>query len=170
MELKLKYEDCGYTEALLNKSISQILESNILMSMASLAAGTCYIHTAYYAYDERLTLYFLSKPKTQHSRNFETNPSVAVSIFDSHQVWDNPKKGLQLFGTCHLASGADILKGGALYAQRFTGLMKFIKNIDDLAGKVLTSKIYRVDVEKIQLFDEDNIGEDTFLPLTLMKE
>jgi len=165
VQLKLAYKEPSHDDAFLNEVIGEILNDNKLMSVATVQGTDSYINTAYFAVNSRLDLFFLSSPETQHSLNIAANASVAVSIYDSCQEWDKPKKGLQLFGTCELAKGTDFLQGGALYMQRFSGLKKWIRHVDDLLKNIIESKLYVIHAQKLKVFHEDRLGEDVFLPL-----
>lgn len=166
MKLNLKYGLADRTDALLNGVVSDLLNANTLMSVATIKDGQAYINTAYFCFNESLDIFFLSHPDSQHCLNIGENESVAISVYDSHQEWDQHKKGLQLFATCAPAHGLTILEGGKLYMQRFSGLKKWITNIDDLMKNVIESKLYVAKVHALKVFDEDALGEDTFLSLT----
>jgi len=166
MKLNLNYGHAQHSDAFLNGIVSDILTANTLMSVATIKDGKSYINTAYFCFNDKLDVFFLSSPDSQHSLNVGENDSVALSVYDSHQEWDQNKKGAQLFATCELAHGLTILEGGKLYMQRFSGLKKWIAHIDDLAKNVIHSKLYIMRVHEIKVFDQALLGEDVFLTLT----
>ncbi|MDD3181381.1 MAG: pyridoxamine 5'-phosphate oxidase family protein [Alphaproteobacteria bacterium] len=166
MSLNLKYGLADRSDAFVNGVVSDILKANTLMSVATIKDGQAYINTAYFCFNEHLDIFFLSHPESQHSLNIGENESVAISVYDSHQEWDQHKKGLQLFATCAPAHGLTILEGGKLYMQRFSGLKKWITNIDDLMKNVIESKLYVAKVNSFKVFDEDVLGEGISLSLT----
>src|SRR5438309_6451637 len=76
----------------------RILKANRLCSIATVASGNrAHINTAFFAYSPSLGLSFLSDPDSLHSRHLSARPSVAMTVFDSRQSWDDPGRGLQLF-------------------------------------------------------------------------
>lgn len=170
MKVNLKYGLPDRTDELLNQVVSDILSANTLMSVATIKDGQAYINTAYFCFNEDLDIFFLSHPQSQHSLNIGANETVAISVYDSHQEWDQPKKGLQLFATCAPAQGLTILEGGKLYMQRFSGLKKWITHIDDLMKNVIESKLYIAKVHALKVFDEDALGPDLFLSLAPQRE
>jgi uncharacterized protein YhbP (UPF0306 family) len=102
------------------RSLFRILKSNVLCSMATVTAeGRAYINTAYFSFTRDLVLYFLSHPSSTHCRNLATNPSIAIAVFSSRQIWSGPDQGLQLFGLCHHAERAHAKRAAESYGERF---------------------------------------------------
>lgn len=167
MKTQIRFDHTRYSDEALNNSISGILADNTLMAVASIKDKESYIHTAYYVYNKDSSLFMLTEPFRQHSLNVVQNSSVAVAIYDSHQPWDQHKRGLQIFGKCSLASGAQMAEGFLLYAQRFSGLTKWIKNVEDLAKNIIQSKLYVIETRSLKLFDEHSFGAEVWIPLTV---
>jgi len=152
----------------INKSLNEILSSNILLSMASIKDGKeSWIHTAYYAYSPNLRLYYLSAPSAQHSKNIEQSQSVAVSIFDTHQNPTDKKSGLQLFGVCRRAVSEEVAEGLRLYTERFSWLANYIKESRDFDKGILESKLYVITPRTIKLFDEAVFGEEKWVIMSV---
>ena len=166
--MKLQFDNKEHSDAKLNKSISGILEKSILCSIATLGENnTSYIHTAYFAFSDKLDLYFLSDPNTQHCLNIEKNPSVAVAVSDSRQIWQEPKQGLQLLGTCQLARGASKISAEFNYIKRFVGYGDWIKVLTKQERKGFTSQFYTIKVDSVKIFDEPTFGEEVYITLKI---
>jgi uncharacterized protein YhbP (UPF0306 family) len=165
----LSFNHSEYSDKALNSSISDILNVNTLCSIATIKSSESYINTAYYCFNKHLDFYFISDPITQHVKNIEENPSVAVSIYESNQSWDNNKKGLQVFGTCEVATGNKLIEGTTLYLQRFAGLKQWIQHPDDFIKGIINTRLYLIKSNMLKLFDEDNFGEENFIVLNLNK-
>jgi len=166
--MNFHFDNKEHSDAKLNKSISGILEKSILCSIATLGKNnTSYIHTAYFAFNEKLELYFLSDPHTQHCVNIENNPSVAVAVSDSRQVWQKPKQGLQLFGTCQLARRTSKISSEYNYIKRFVGYRDWMKILTDQERKAFTSKFYIIKVDSVKIFDEPTFGEEVYITLKI---
>ena len=166
----IRFDHKDYSDAILNKSISDMLEKAILCSIATVGENnTSHIHTAYFAFTEELELYFLSDPKTQHCLNIEKNPCVAVAVYDSHQPWQEPKQGLQLFGTCHLAKGMSKMRAEYRYIKRFMGYGDWIKVLSDKERKAFRSKFYTIKVDSLKIFDEPTFGEEVYITLKIKR-
>lgn len=156
------------SDEMMNKSLNEIFSGNTLLSMASIKDGKeSWIHTAYYAYSDKLHLYYLSPPSAQHSQNIETSGSVAVSIFDTHQKPTDKKSGLQFFGTCRRAAGDEVAEGHRLYSERFEWLLKYLKAPEDFSKDILESKLYIITPHTIKLFDEAAFGEEKWVIVSL---
>jgi uncharacterized protein YhbP (UPF0306 family) len=145
-------------------SLFRILNENVLCSMATVTSDyQAYVNTAYFSYSENLELYFVSHPGSGHCRNLETNPSMAMTVFSSSQAWGSPDQGLQLFGTCALARGADAIKALNSYAGRFPTYMGWQRSLSpEDPGK--NYQLYRFLGNRVKVFDEHAWGK----PLTVL--
>ena len=103
MRIDLKFDQAEYPDKKLNDSITEILNDNYLMAVSTINKNESYINTAYYCFNEKMDLFMLTEPFKQHSKNVESNKSVALAIYDSHQPWDEHKRGLQVIGDCEIA-------------------------------------------------------------------
>jgi uncharacterized protein len=165
MSLNLAFSHPTYSDAALNESIRSILEANELMGMATVRGSDAYANTAYFAFNDRLDVFVLSEPTTQHSQNLSQNPSLAIAIFDSHQPWTSDKRGLQLFGTCEIASGPTLAEAVACYLKRFVGLKQWVTSPNDIVRGAINSKFYVMHVKSLKLFDEPRFGKEKFISL-----
>lgn len=162
--LSLQYFHRQYVDKQINRSLSEILETSTLFSVASIKDGKeSWINTAYFAYNDQLEFYFLTPTTAQHSKNVKENGSVAVSIFDSHQAVTGKKRGLQIFGTCHRATGKEIKEGIQVYGKRFSGFGERIHTPDDFEKFRMESRIYVVVPNVIKIFDEVVCGEEKWV-------
>jgi hypothetical protein len=165
--LSLTFGHPGYPDIEINDSIKDILQKNNLMSMASIKLENneikSWINTAYYSYSTSLAVYHLSEPTTEHSRNIHQNPSVAIAIFDSHQESPSKKQGLQLFGQCQLATGAELAEGTRLYIQRYPAFGSIIKGIEDWDRNLIHSKLYVTRISQVKIFDEPRFGSEVWV-------
>jgi uncharacterized protein YhbP (UPF0306 family) len=145
------------------QSVLSILDATLLFSISTVTPeGRPYINTAYFSYSDALELYFLSHPASLHCRNLARNASIAATIFSSAQQWTDPGRGLQLFGTCAVTSGAAAEEAERVYRKRFPGYPKWkasLKN-EDLGHEY---RFYRIDVASIKVLDESNLGDAVFV-------
>lgn len=168
--MNIRFDHKEHSDAKLNKSISGILEKSILCSIATLGTNnTSYIHTAYFAFNDKLDLFFLSDPTTQHCINIEKNPSIAIAVSDSRQIWQEPKQGLQLFGTCQLAKGTSKISAEYQYIKRFVGYGDWIKVLTEKERKGFTSKFYIIKIDSLKIFDEPTFGEEVYITLKIKR-
>lgn len=166
----LKFANSEYEDEQLNESISDILDSNTLMSVATIVENRSWIHTAYYCFNSTLELFMLTDPNAQHSKNVEKNSSVAIAISDSRQSWDENKKGLQIFGKCEKARGAKIAEALKLYVLRFAGLKEFVRHPDDFLRGAIHTRFYVIKPKSLKLFDETRFGEENFISLEIEEQ
>ena len=149
------------------RSVLRILRENVLCSMATITADNrAHINTAYFCYSDDLELYFLLHPNSRHCRNLTTNPSMAITIFSSLQQWHGPDRGLQLFGTCGVASAARARNAESLYGKRFAEYATWKKNLR--SGDAARSyRFYHFVVRSLKLLDEKTFGDGVFLSVAI---
>jgi uncharacterized protein YhbP (UPF0306 family) len=99
----------------------------------------------FFAYDEQISLVFLSDRDTQHCRNLEREPSVAAALYPSVSDW-RELRGLQFKGLAFPSPEAERESALAQYAARFPF-------IDSLTEVVAQSQIYRLRPTWVRLID-----------------
>ena len=129
--------------------IKNFLGKNKLMSVATYGDFP-WIATVYYTFDNDLNIYFLSDPSTLHAKQIIKNPKVAVSIADSSQDINKPKRGLQVSGIAEQISGIEKVK----YALQ---LWKTNLGVVDpgLTYKAVIGSMFRITPKRIKLFDQE---------------
>ncbi len=163
-QINLQFHHPQFPDDLINKSLTEILDANTLLSMATIKDGKePWINTVYYAYNEKLDFCLMTQSTTQHGINLKENTSVAVSIFDSHQNPTDKKRGLQIFGTWELATGLALEEGTNLYGDRFSGFKNYINKVKDWDTTPLKSRIYVIHTKTVKIFDEEIFGPETWL-------
>ena len=154
-------------DARTRRSLFAILKRNVLCAMATVGPRRrAHINTAYYAYSPDLAIFFYSYPSSRHAQNLAGNSSMALAVYDSAQIWGKPDRGLQLFGTCRLVSGAGAMEGGRVYGRRFPG---FTDWTNSMVEEKTSSRIcaFRFDPYSATLFDERIFGGGVFVNIPL---
>lgn len=108
----------------------------------------------YFASTGRFDVVWISDADSRHSRNLRTNPSAAVTIYDSHQTWGRPDRGIQLFGTAGAISGRAAEQARRAYAARFPS---YDASLAD------SLPIYRFRPREVKLFYERVFGGGTLV-------
>jgi uncharacterized protein YhbP (UPF0306 family) len=143
--------------------VFRLLAENVLCSMASITAeNRAHINTAYFAFSDELELYFLSHPNALHCRNVQSNSSLAIAIFPSHQIWAGRDRGLQLFGTCRQATRQQASKADQLYGKRFAEYSRWKNGLaSDASGRDF--RFYRFVTARMKVFEEEELGSGVFV-------
>ena len=164
MKITLSFHHKRILDDLINKSLNEILGNNTLLAVASIKdGGESWINTVYFAYNDKLILYFLTPPTAQHSKNIEKNNSVAISIFDSHQRVTGKKRGLQIFGICRRAREKEVKEGIRIYGKRFAAFAARVHSPNDFEKLKMESRIYVVIPRAIKIFDQVIFGEEKWV-------
>src|SRR5580700_9635125 len=126
-----------------------------------------HINTAFYSFDASLRLFIITDPKTTHGVNLAKNHSVAIAIFDSHQEFWTPLRGLQLFGECRQTPLLQLPHALTSFAKRFPVFTELVKSPTDFASKKLGIRFHTITVQGLKLFDEPTFGEEVFINLKI---
>ena len=131
------------------------MNASRLCALATVSpGGTAHINHMYFAWTARFEVYWISDPDSRHSRNLAANPSAAVTIYDSHQVWGRPDRGIQLFGIAAVTSGSSVAEAERAYSHRFPSYD---------ASSADAYPYYRFRAGSVKLFYERLIGPGTLV-------
>jgi uncharacterized protein YhbP (UPF0306 family) len=132
-----------------------LLDASLLCAISTVSPRTAaHINTAYFVWSHELDIFWLSDPAARHSRNIRVRPSTAVTVYDSHQAWGRPDRGIQLFGSTLRLPAAETAHAESLYAARFPGYA-----MPDL----LAYPFYRFRPDLLKVFDESVFGTGVFV-------
>jgi uncharacterized protein YhbP (UPF0306 family) len=136
-----------------------LLDASSLCAISTVSPRTTtHIHTAYFVWNRDFEIFWLSDPAARHSRNVRVRPSTAITVFDSHQIWGQPDRGIQLFGSTRQLPATEIAYGESLYAARFPSYAT-----PDLRGY----RFYRFRAKRLKVFDEPVFGAGVFVTATI---
>jgi len=124
------------------------------------------INAAFFSFGDDLTLYFLSNPNAAHCRNLTHIPHMAITIFDSHQLWGEPHSGLQLFGLGSRALADRLDLARASYAARFTGYFDLVLRAAEATGAPTgpgALQLYAFVPSRLKLLDEPEFGDEVYI-------
>ena len=151
--------------------VQGILDETVLCSMSTVNEdGTAHVNTAFFCADSEWRLFFISSNDTRHSRNIVTRSSLAVAVFDSHQDWDDWKIGLQMFGTCGVARGRDGSLAAKLYKKRFPAYARWLHALGRAVGHSSAPTFFMFVPESLKVLHEEELGEETFVTISLSPE
>lgn len=131
------------------------MNASTLCALATVwPTGRAHINHMYFASNGRFDVVWISDADSRHSRNLLTNPSAAVTIYDSHQTWGRPDRGIQLFGTANAVSGRAAEQARRAYSARFPS---YDASLAD------SLPIYRFRPGEVKLFYERVLGGGTLV-------
>ncbi len=91
---------------------NRIIAANSYLTLATVdETGDPWSSPVWFAPDGRSQFVWASKPGARHSRNLLTNPSVAITIFDSSKP---PGDDSAVYVAAHAAEVDDLTRGAAL--------------------------------------------------------
>jgi uncharacterized protein YhbP (UPF0306 family) len=96
------------------------MNASPLCSLATVwPGGRPHINHMYFAWRGAFEVVWISDLDSRHSRNLAANPAAAITIYDSHQTWGRPDRGIQLFGTAGVVTGGAAEQAARAYSARF---------------------------------------------------
>ncbi len=140
-------------------AVKNLLNKSKLLTLSTSKNNQPYSNTAFYAFDREFNLYIWSEENTLHNKNISKNNKIAINIFESNQTWGSNLQGIQALGNAYSISNKELLKAGFLYLKRFPKSLKLVKNPKNFHNKIFQSKMYRIQLNKIKLFDEKTFGK-----------
>ena len=113
--------------------------------------------TVYFAFDEKLNLYWISRPDRRHSEEIRSNDKVAGVIVLPHTPGDDVR-GIQFQGVAKELTGkSETMQGMKYYAKRYGMKQERVNAIlDGSDGHVC----YKITPSLYVLFDETNFPND----------
>jgi uncharacterized protein YhbP (UPF0306 family) len=146
-----------------DRCVYRVLDETCLAAWSTVTGDDkAHVNIGYFAYSDELEFFLLSHPSSVHCRNLEANSSMAVAVFASTQRWIDPGRGIQFFGTCARAAGADAAHAELVYGQRFSAFAAWKAAITP-ADAEYGYCFYRFVPEKLKLLDESELGEAVFV-------
>lgn len=143
----------------LERLAHRLMNASTLCALATVwPGGRAHINHMYFASSGRFDVVWISDAESRHSRNLLTNPSAAMTIYDSHQIWGRPDRGIQLFGTAGAVSGRLAEQARRAYSARFPS---YDASLAD------SLPIYRFRPREVKLFYERVLGGGTLVTATV---
>ena len=145
----------------LKNLILEYFEDTFLLGLCTATIkGEPWASSVYFAFDQVLNLYFISKLSRRHSQELVDNPLVAGIICKSHaHPFRMPCRGLQLEGRILRLDDTQLASAGLeLYMKRFPDSRRFHKSMADVTGNA-ERRVFLFKPARIVLFDEENFPE-----------
>lgn len=132
--------------------IAYLTKAN-LMQVATSNGKKPWVCSVYFAFDDELNLYWISKTTRRHSEELRRNSHIAGAIVVSHTMGDKVR-GLQFEGRAtELTDKKRAMLGMSWYAKRFgmpkERMQRIVENLDGHVCYKIAPKLY-------VLFDELN--------------
>ncbi len=141
----------------LKKLIEDYLKKAKILQIATSKENQPWACTVYFAFDEQLNLYWISKSNRRHSEEIRNNNKVAGVIVLPHTPGDKVQ-GIQLQGIAkELTDKTEAAVGMKYYAKRFGMKPERVKAVlDGTDGHIC----YKISPSLCVLFDETNFPDN----------
>lgn len=143
----------------LKELVSTYLEEAKLMQVATSKDNKPWVATVWYASDEDLNLYFISRKARRHSLEIKENPAVAGAIVKPHLEGSGEKvAGLQLEGEAELCFGDTLVEARGLYFAKYPAAEHI--PLETFEDPNFTAAFYVIRPKAFILFDEVNFPDN----------
>jgi uncharacterized protein YhbP (UPF0306 family) len=138
----------------------EIMTEVQLMTVCSVDNNKPWCFTAFFAFDDKLNIYFLSREYRRHSKNILKNSTVSGTIFSHDHKFGKPVRGIQFEGTCKKVEENNLKKIFSLYRKRYPDATKHT----DLKGLTAQDdkkvRLWIIKPKMIKIHDEKNFGSE----------
>ncbi len=138
----------------------EILKTNSVATLATNDGDRSHANNIYFAYNKDLEIVFVSDKDTTHAENIEKNGKVSIVVYNEPEAYGSNHQGIQIQGICTQASGLNLVECWHLYTKRFPVYATMIKNVDQIANKLVKSRIFTVKVTSLKLLDVPTFGKE----------
>jgi uncharacterized protein YhbP (UPF0306 family) len=151
--------------------ISNILKSNLYLTVATSDQNSPWISNIYFTYDNDYNFYWYSPKNSKHSIIIKENPNTALCIFNSTAVGDDVTAIYVKAKAYEVTDKKEITKGLLLYGQKMirtkfvTGKKAytvFINSLKDFEGNS-PIRLYKAIPEKMWKLAPSEIYNDKYV-------
>lgn len=145
----------------MNVDVEQIvrehIDKTVHMSLATVSDNKPWVSEIHFAYDDDLSLYFVSKQNTRHCQEIANNPAVAGNIVRQHELSEYP-------GAIYFEGAAEVLENPTelqieSYCKR---LRRDVAQVTAQVQRDSESRMYIISVNNwacFGKFDDSNKGK-----------
>lgn len=138
-----------------------------LMSLATCNKNKPWVATVWFAFDDKLNLYFISQNFRRHVAEIKNNPNVAGTIANPHKDLGVKVRGIQFEGKASEVSVPELPKIFKLFVRRFPNAKANVKSIKNIIENTIKTRFYKIEPLRYVLFDEVNFPKNSQQELPL---
>jgi uncharacterized protein YhbP (UPF0306 family) len=129
---------------------------------------TAHINTCFCAPTADFRLIVFTVPATRHGRNLQLNPSVAVTMCDSHQDWGGIVYGCQCMGVGRLLEGEEAVQALMDYTAHHPRMTEWAPSVAIMEQR-FASRLYDLTIHSFSLLDEVRFGKEGYVHGTVVR-
>lgn len=141
------------------EATKEIMSHNIVATLCTCNNQCTHANNIYFTYNDNLNIIFVSDNDTEHVKNIEENNRVSIVIYNEPESYGQNHQGIQISGICNQASGLTLIECWRLYTKRFPVYATMIKNVDEIANKLVKSRLFIVKVTSLKIMDVPTFGK-----------
>ena len=138
----------------------EIMSNNIVATLCTSDGNCSHANNIYFAYNNNLEIVFVSDKDTKHAEYIEKNENVSIVIYNEPESYGKNHQGIQIKGVCSQATGLALVECWQLYTKRFPVYATMINNVDQIANKLVKSRLFIVKVTSVKILDVPTFGKE----------
>ncbi|MEK6833737.1 MAG: pyridoxamine 5'-phosphate oxidase family protein [Nanoarchaeota archaeon] len=145
----------------IKKILYNYLKNCKLMQVAVSDGKNPSIFNCWFSYDDKYNFYFISPDYSIHSKIIKNNPNVAIAITDTkfNTEFGNDVVGVSFKGRAKQPKGKELLTAYSNFLRRYPKVGTYIKYISNKKLDLSLTKIYKIETDKLILYDEVDFKE-----------
>ena len=154
-------EERMFNKEKIRKIVFNYLKSCRLMQVAVTDGDNPSIFNCWFSYDDQFNFYFISPEDANHSQILNNNPNVAISITDMqlNKEFGQDVVGISFVGKAKQPKGKELLSAYVNFLKRYPKVGMYIKYISNNKLDLSLTKIYKIETDKLILYDEIDFEE-----------
>jgi len=142
------------------KLLRECLSSTDFLALATTGLDGLWNNAVYFAWDERLSLYFMSMPASRHMQNIAANGEASVAIFSTAQSPQARAVGMQLRGTARILPDSAVPAAHRVYFDRAPIINGIPHKLEEFLGASAAWKLVQITPQEIGYFNSEIFGEN----------
>ena len=145
-----------------NQKVKEALDRTEFMAISTLGPDGSWTCPVQFGYDEKLNLYFKSKPSSKHMQNLETDERISVAVYKTERFPESRDvMGLQLKGSARfLYEREDLAEACRHMYGRDQRKLDYRSKVDEHVGPDAVWRFVKISPDEAWCFDTRDIGEE----------
>lgn len=148
------------TEKDIIAAAKEIMSNNIVATLCTSDGDCSHANNIYFAYNNDLEIVFVSDKDTKHAEYIEKNKNVSIVIYNEPESYGKNHQGIQIQGSCSQVTGLALVECWHLYTKRFPVYATIINNVEQIANKIVKSRLFIVKATSLKILDVPTFGKE----------
>lgn len=160
----------GATPSEVGAAVVDILSGNDVFFLATTGGiGEPNGNMAFFAFDDDLSMYFVSDRSTRHSANLVRDQRAAAAVHLPPPAFGEGLRGAQLRGSAGEVPLSDAAHALDTYRRRFPDFAQDAATRDEYLHAAGPTVLYRISVAEVTVLDEPRFGRRNYITASIVR-